>query len=437
VIKVKINGYKSIETLQLNIKPVTVLVGPPNSGKSNILEALYIAGLPGKLYMAEKEYEKAKKLFCERDGSLGRVTRLSDPLDIFPDYMYEKPVIIDTLDEHSKALNTIRIEATPDTIQLSFRIPASTILVLQGKEKIDMLETGITLSKDTNYCLELDRLIEKQATLRGSRASEIEPVDILGILLGIIALSKLSNEKIRVYSDIAQILVESRLYSYSRYMLDNRFDSLSSCKGGNISKCKAPRHVLAEDASNIAWIAYRNPQAIVMLNEWLNEKLGTGVEVLVKNTPAIEFYEKPIEMKSNLVSDGIKRALYYVLALASSISYAKQKKSRLLLLLEEPEAKLYPYIQDLLLHWLIKTVENGIYTVITTHNPYLIDVLAEEFTEDQLAVYYVYKKPKVRRTRIAEITKEKLAELTAYSPGDLLAMTPEEIVGPQYIQRIE
>ena len=293
-----------------------------------------------------------------------------------------------------------------------------------------MLEAGITLSKTANYCLELDKLAKRRVSYSGNETRELEPIDVLlGILLGFVALSKLSSGKIRVYNDIAEILVESRLYSYSRYMLDSRFDQLSSCHNVNVSRCKAPIHVLAEDAGNIAWITYRNPRAITTLNKWLNEQLTTGVEVLVKKTPAIEFYEKPIEMRPNLVSDGIKRALYYVLALASSISYARQKKSKLLLLLEEPEAKLYPYIQDLLLHWLAKTVENGIYTVITTHNPYLIDALAEEFTEDQLAVYYVYKKPETRRTRIAWITKEKLAELATYSPGDLLAMTPDEIVG--------
>ena len=135
--KATIDNYKSIETLQLNIKPVTVLIGPPNSGKSNILEALYIAGLPGKLYMAQKEYEGAERLFCERNGAIGRVARLSDPLDIFPDYMYEKPVTIKTLDENSRAGNTIKIDATTDTLQLSLSISAPESIVLKGKEKIE------------------------------------------------------------------------------------------------------------------------------------------------------------------------------------------------------------------------------------------------------------------------------------------------------------
>ena len=102
MIKVSIENYKTIDSLQLDIKPVTILVGPPNTGKSNILEALYIAGIPGKLYMAPKEYEDGEGLFCKRDGAIGRVLRLADPIDIFPDYNYENPATIKTTYDHPK-----------------------------------------------------------------------------------------------------------------------------------------------------------------------------------------------------------------------------------------------------------------------------------------------------------------------------------------------
>ncbi|RKX69463.1 recombinase RecF [candidate division WOR-3 bacterium] len=39
--RVKIERYKSFKTLEINLKPVTVIIGPNASGKSNFLDALY------------------------------------------------------------------------------------------------------------------------------------------------------------------------------------------------------------------------------------------------------------------------------------------------------------------------------------------------------------------------------------------------------------
>ena len=40
--RVKIRGYKSLVDLELNLKPLCVLVGPNASGKSNFLDALQL-----------------------------------------------------------------------------------------------------------------------------------------------------------------------------------------------------------------------------------------------------------------------------------------------------------------------------------------------------------------------------------------------------------
>ena len=428
LIKVSISNYKSIDSLQLDIKPVTVLIGPPNTGKSNILEALYLAGLPGKLYMALKEYENAEKTFCERDASIKKILRITDPSDIFPNFMYEKhkPVTVKTTYEDSSAETVVKVEAGIDELRLNVQVSSRRKdVILVGEEKISQLIGGITLTERNNYCIDLHRLAGKKPGGQQSSRSKnnIEGENLLSLLLGLAILKMFTGADFR---NIGEILLESRLYSYSRFTLDSRFDILATCKD-NTKACRAPKHILAEDAGNIAWIAYRNPEAVSRLNEWLNTKLGTGIEVLVKMQPSLEFYEKPMWMKPSLVSDGVKRALYYILALASSISYANLKKVNMLLLLEEPEAKLYPYIQDLLLYWLGKAVNNDIHVVLTTHNPQLVDMLAESFTRDKLGVYYVYREPMTHNTRIQMITGEKLTKLKAYSLGDLLVMTPKEV----------
>lgn len=40
--RVKIEGYKSFRKLDVALKPLTVILGPNTSGKSNFLDALYL-----------------------------------------------------------------------------------------------------------------------------------------------------------------------------------------------------------------------------------------------------------------------------------------------------------------------------------------------------------------------------------------------------------
>lgn len=47
--KVVIRNYKSIDSLELELSRVTLLIGPPAAGKSNILEAIALAGYPWRL----------------------------------------------------------------------------------------------------------------------------------------------------------------------------------------------------------------------------------------------------------------------------------------------------------------------------------------------------------------------------------------------------
>ena len=47
--KVKIGNFKSIENLELTLAPLTILVGPNSSGKSNVLESIAILAQTPKL----------------------------------------------------------------------------------------------------------------------------------------------------------------------------------------------------------------------------------------------------------------------------------------------------------------------------------------------------------------------------------------------------
>jgi len=55
--KIIIENFKSIDKLELDLSRINILIGPPNAGKSNILEALALYGFPFKLLEVYK-YEE-------------------------------------------------------------------------------------------------------------------------------------------------------------------------------------------------------------------------------------------------------------------------------------------------------------------------------------------------------------------------------------------
>ncbi len=412
--KVKIRNFKSIDQLEIEIKPLTILIGPPASGKSNIMEALYPIGLLGKIYKFKEEYSDNLYHFCKNDSNFKNIWRVEEPEDIFPDYNYDSPSKI-TLSQQGLPLYEASLEAEINELKIEYRFFNN---FKQNKNDINNI---IRLFKDNNYyCFEHYHSSRMPSTIE--------------------KFIKFINNKVP-----SNKLVEIRYYSFDKYNINNNYEKIIKCDIENDNRyyinnyenrssttltksCKIPNHVLAESAINLAWRALRSPRVIKYFNDWL-EKLGVGIEILVKKTPLIEFYERPIEIKPNLISDGIKRSLYYIIAVSSAINYYNLKKIKQFLLLEEPEAHVYPYINNLFINYLTKGVDNGVYFVISTHNPYFVDSIAEKVDENNLSIYYVYKDVEARRTKAIRITKEALMKSKAYGPGDFLLMTPDELRG--------
>jgi energy-coupling factor transporter ATP-binding protein EcfA2 len=75
--RVKIENYKSVETLSFDARRVTLFIGEPNSGKSNLLEALALLG--GGM-----------------STEFGRVTRSRQAADLFFDHDVERKINVTT-----------------------------------------------------------------------------------------------------------------------------------------------------------------------------------------------------------------------------------------------------------------------------------------------------------------------------------------------------
>lgn len=91
--EVSISHYKSIEKAQMKLGRVTVLLGPPAAGKSNLLEAI-----------APATYFDRYAFYVDREP-LSRLVRTADVSDLFTFYDLTKTVEINTsTDEWRRSL---------------------------------------------------------------------------------------------------------------------------------------------------------------------------------------------------------------------------------------------------------------------------------------------------------------------------------------------
>ncbi|NPB00494.1 MAG: ATP-binding protein [Crenarchaeota archaeon] len=84
-----INNYKSIESIDLELSRVTIFLGPPAAGKSNILEAIALAGYPWRLSQQDI-YVEPRNIRPTLQSILRTSPQLSDIDVIFPRFDFTR-----------------------------------------------------------------------------------------------------------------------------------------------------------------------------------------------------------------------------------------------------------------------------------------------------------------------------------------------------------
>ena len=60
-LRVELENFKSIRKMGLELGDLTILVGPPAAGKSNILDALAIIGYLHRFKVLDREYKTPQR----------------------------------------------------------------------------------------------------------------------------------------------------------------------------------------------------------------------------------------------------------------------------------------------------------------------------------------------------------------------------------------
>lgn len=388
----EVKRYKSIDSIEIELRPLTVLIGPPAGGKSNLLEAIALVGMVGRLADAEAQYS-SEDAFCANEPSPRELLRIVDPLEAFPWLDYREPAEA-TLRGESAA--TVHMEPGSDSLLLEARLAGLSL-----RAAIPLAEEG------GKRCLlepaRLGKLLAKGRRRRGV----IEEVDEKALDM------------------VTENAPRARLYGYERYSIERRIGEVTRCSR---PVCREPRTILSETAANLAPIASKSPLALRRLHTWLHDELGAEIEVLVRRHGIHEllFFSNQVEIPPHLVSDTILRTLYYLLALYTNTRHHRIHRAPTIILLEEPEARVFPYGFEVLAPEIAEAVEEGVYVALTTHNGLLLSKLLDTLPEDRLAVYYIYQGPG-GYTRAAPVPIHRLAEKMMLLE-DLLVMKPAEVL---------
>lgn len=358
ITKLGIKNFKSIKDLELDCKRVNVFIGEPNTGKSNILEALgLLSWCAHRLDRKDQAGSGISITNYPEDSSGNYVPReYSAPSSFNPYYPPQ------TSDLHEfiryKQLDDIFFKGdTSEPIRITLSNSSKKTLSLtftHGNGKLT-LETG-----------DQDKKPKQLATL-----------DSFGNYIGDAKKSS-----------------EFAFIKYYRFKNIVTFPNLMS------------EYLLPP--------AGRNMFSIILKNK----SIQNDIKDLFKDV-AFEFVLNTTEHQFNfqkrtdniihsfpyiIVSDTLRHIAFYLVAIESN--------NKSTLVFEEPESHAFPYYIKWLGERMALYSENQFF--IVTHNPYLISALMEKTSIEDLNVVVTYMKDD--QTRIVQLTENQISEIMSFDP---------------------
>ncbi len=322
--EVSISHYKSIEKVQIKLGRVTVLLGPPAAGKSNVLEAIALA-----------TYFDRFAFYVDREP-LSRLVRIDDVSNLFTFYDLTK---------------TVEISINTDKWRRSLRI------YFQQGLRLELNDTEVPIARYSKVPIRSLYLFSYSGSEYGIVPDKIDK------LLGVLGEN-----------------VITRLYGFDRFK-DYVIKSIV-----NGVEVEAPQDLLREDGKNFGIVAKKQPKVIRDVNTELAEL--SRVEVKLLDDGRVVVFDNDIAMKPSAISDSVFRILYILVGLSSATFFTKLHglEGRTIVLLEEPEGHLFPQFFNLMVEYIAKFSEVG-YVVITTHNPILVSLLRDKLNVTLYYVY--------------------------------------------------
>lgn len=343
--KVCINNFLSLHNVNLPLKPLTILVGPNASGKSNVLKALELLNkmmiaddLPPADYVNSLLWAGAADMISfELQAKMGRKS------------------ITYRLGLQSKKVKS----------QVSFEE------LLIDKVKVISIEKGKGEVRDENNQNPVSYRSAAKLALKSAGDYGDKPITIaLTEFIREWEFYDFDPDVMRKAKNIATIFMGQLVSARRVAEVINRLDDDGS----------ALRFLLAD------WYA-TDPARFEIVNGSLKQCSGFGIEQRDANGESelylVEGYKNPIPLER--ASDGTLRLLAYHVLL-------NQPESPSLVAIEEPERNLHPGVfTDL--GSVLKKLSQKTQVIITTHSSQLLDTFSADDLSDTLGVLLLRNQP--------------------------------------------
>jgi len=400
-LRVDIKGFKSVARLGLEFGGAAVLIGPPSSGKSNVLEALALYGV-------------AYRAFLVQQGLVEDVVPAFPPL--------------------------IRCVTCSDLLWRGghrFLLSSSAEIALGAAGGSSLRRLRVSCQSGSRVRLEAKglRVEARLAPVLGpfypSYITSYEDdreallVGFLRLLLG--SLGKEDRFRVTVEGEPEPgALYIPVLYSFDRSGAVYQF--LLGLTGVN----RGER--LLEDASNLGWLLYSEPG--------LAERVAGVVEAITGIEPRpladgrIAFFDGVRDVGQSVVSDTVARLVYILAALYSNTGPSYRVggfELRTVVLIEDVDAHVYPAALGYVADAVAAAAARGVPVIVSTHSGRAASLLYEKAGA---GVYYTHRGS--GGTVLYRVDVEKMLEemydfddlVNAYSETRLRELREKGVVAP-------
>lgn len=414
--KIRFKNFKCFEdTGNIDIRPLTFLVGPNSSGKSSIIQMLLMLKQTVDSIDVDNPLNPNEK-YIQMGG--------------YPEFVFKHDIKRD-IEIYLEFLNNMprpKKKTTHISIKASFYYNRKTTKIMLRNRDVIL---------DNNIIEKVQRDIKKKkykSTLLYTEKNEkkeivfdrIEPIKFFGTRP--VYSNKLIKESKEYYPS-------GDIYFITNYMIANEFSNIYYLgplreypKRFYVTSGISPKDVgiRGEYSVDVLWLAHRSKgkklDIIEEVNHWFKE---FNIAKNLRLAPVgkthyyyyiVEIIDKATGVVTNIadVGFGASQALPIIIE-----SFYAPPES--IILIEQPEIHLHPKAQSILGDLFLKAVSEGNKTfIIETHSEHILDrirrrIAEKKISKDKIAIYYF--EPSEGGTKIQEVTINEHGQFEKFPEG--------------------